>query len=202
MDEMTKIKIEVILDELRQRRDEIVLLLRAMLGLGPLLVVVLSGAFVASLGTEVPPLISENRGLVLGFLNQLLFFLAVFTVLVLISMQIEARYVENREERLNALLGERVRGWESSGVLKRHSALPYLSAVLFLVVSAGFIALACLTFREVRSYWLLALNIAQLLIVWSAQIYDVIYSERKQRAWLSLYMSGKDAEQASRADGA
>jgi hypothetical protein len=58
----TEKKIDAILDEREQMRDEIILFSKTILSFGPLLLTILSTAFVASLSEDVPAIIKNNRG--------------------------------------------------------------------------------------------------------------------------------------------
>ena len=187
-------RIEAILDERRQLREELMLLQRYLMGLGPVLMTVLGSAFVATLGKDAPAFIQANRGYVLMFLNQLLFFVALYTAMIVLNGQIHNRYIAYLERKLNGLLGERLSQWESLGDAFQPS-FAILSAVLVSILSAGFIALAWMTFSVMGKCWLLLLNVAQFLFVAGTFVYQFIWGDKRYDARLEPKAITTTAEQ-------
>jgi hypothetical protein len=187
--------IEAILDERRQLRQELIVLQRTIMGLVPLLVTVLGGFFIASLSKDVPLFFQANRGVVLAFLNQLLFFLGLYTVLILINGQIHNRYIAHLEHKLNNLFGKPICIWEISGDAFQPT-FTVLSGALFVTVSAGFLALAYLTFTETHIYWLFLLNICQLLVVAGMLTYQFIWGDKHYDRYLDKLDKNRDKKSA------
>ncbi|GAM10757.1 hypothetical protein OR1_03054 [Geobacter sp. OR-1] len=175
---MLEKRIEAILDERRQLRDELIMFQRALVGLGPILVTVWGGIFVAILGKDAPRFFQENRILILTFLNQLLFFLGLYVAMIVVNGQIHNRYIAHLENELNNLVGKPTCIWEISGDAFQPSFV-VLTVVLILTLSGGFLALTSLTFGATQSHWLLILNINQLILVIGAFTYQFLWGDKR-----------------------
>ena len=195
MEIKTQKKIDVLLDEKRQRRGEIDILVRSIIQFGFLPLALLSGAFIGVISLDIQGL-NNNKLLILLVINQALFLLGIVFTLVLINMRVQTRYVISLEKKINDLFGEKVNIWDSSGLLfnYRYSSVPWLSISLLLMLYIGYVLLTQYTYVETENFVILVVNIVQLIAVLISLLIEIFYFERKHINFYKEQMNSYDSE--------
>ncbi len=189
----TQKEIDVILDEKRQRREEIDILVRSIIQFGFLPFTLLSGLFIGFISVEMPESIGKYTWIILPVLNQALFLLGIAFVMVLINMRVQARYVKTLEKRLNNIFEGNVNLWDSSGLLFHfgYSTIPYLIVLLMAMIITGYGLLACMTYKLTENIAILALNMIQLLGAIVSLLVEIFYFEKKHIRFYAEHMNKK-----------